>query len=149
MQYFWLRFFGLHGAPSLCLASFFFWSGLYLHVTPSGYPPTAIGYPPTAIGYPPTAIGYPPTAIVGRIGHSEFFFLFYYGTPCLSLMHLRYDHWNSVGKVSCALQAPQGRGNELRGNGHRVTFPPFWVNEAGQTGTMAGHNTQKRTKVLR
>ena len=25
-------------------------------------------------GYPPTAIGYPPTAIVGRIGHSGFFF---------------------------------------------------------------------------
>ena len=38
------------------------------------------GYPPTAIGYPPTAIGYTPTAIVGRIGHSEFFF-FHYGTP--------------------------------------------------------------------
>ena len=44
-----------------------------------GYPPTAIGYPPTASGYPPTAIGYPPTAIVGRIGHSEFFF--FYGNP--------------------------------------------------------------------
>ena len=39
-----------------------------------GYLLTAIGYPPTAIGYPPTAIGYPPAAIVGRIGHSEFFF---------------------------------------------------------------------------
>ena len=39
-----------------------------------GYPPTAIGYTPTAIGYPPTAIGYSPAAIVGRIGHSEFFF---------------------------------------------------------------------------
>ena len=43
--------------------------------TAIGYPPTAIGYPPTAMGYPPTAIGYPPAAIVGRIGHSEFFFL--------------------------------------------------------------------------
>ena len=43
--------------------------------TAIGYPPTAIGYTPTAIGYPPTAIGYPPAAIVGRIGHSEFFFL--------------------------------------------------------------------------
>ena len=32
------------------------------------------GYPPTTIGDPPTAIGYTPTAIVGRIGHSEFFF---------------------------------------------------------------------------
>ena len=42
--------------------------------TAIGYPPTAIGYPPAAIGYPPTAIGYPPAAIVGRIGHSEFFF---------------------------------------------------------------------------
>ena len=42
--------------------------------TAIGYPPTAIGYPPTAIGYPPTAIGYPPAAIVGRNGHSEFFF---------------------------------------------------------------------------
>ena len=42
--------------------------------TAIGYPPTAIGYPPTAIGYPPTAIGYPPAAIVGRIGHSVFFF---------------------------------------------------------------------------
>ena len=48
--------------------------------TAIGYTPTAIGYPPTAIGYTPTAIGYPPTAIVGRIGHSEFFF-FHYGTP--------------------------------------------------------------------
>ena len=46
-----------------------------------GYPPTAIGYTPTAIGYPPAAIGYPPAAIVGRIGHSEFFFFFHYGTP--------------------------------------------------------------------
>ena len=51
--------------------------------TTIGYPPTAIGYPPTAIGYTPTAIGYPPAAIVGRIGHSEFFFSFHYGTPCL------------------------------------------------------------------
>ena len=42
--------------------------------TAIGYPPTAIGYTPMAIGYPPTAIGYPPAAIVGRIGHSEFFF---------------------------------------------------------------------------
>ena len=79
VQYFWLRFFGLFCVcmlpPGLCWASFFFWSGLCLHVTPSGYPPTAIGYPPTAIGYPPTAI-------VGRIGHSEFFFFFFhYGTP--------------------------------------------------------------------
>ena len=41
----------------------------------NGYPSTAIGYLPTAIGYTPTAIGYPLTAIVGRIGHSEFFFL--------------------------------------------------------------------------
>ena len=49
--------------------------------TAIGYTPTAIGYPPTAIGYPPTAIGYPPAAIVGRIGHSEFFFSFHYGTP--------------------------------------------------------------------
>ena len=47
--------------------------------TAIGYPPTAIGYPPTAIGYTPMAIGYPPAAIVGRIGHSEFFF-FHYGT---------------------------------------------------------------------
>ena len=53
--------------------------------TAIGYPPTAIGYPPTASGYPPTAIGYPPTAIVGRIGHSEFFF-FNYGTPCSGQM---------------------------------------------------------------
>ena len=48
--------------------------------TAIGYPPTAIGCTPTAISYPPTAIGYPPAAIVGRIGHSEFFF-FHYGTP--------------------------------------------------------------------
>ena len=40
-----------------------------------GYTPTAISYPPTAIGYPPTAISYPPAAIIGRIGHSEFFFI--------------------------------------------------------------------------
>ena len=49
--------------------------------TAIGYPPTAIGYPPTAIGYPPTAIGYPPAAIVGRIGHSEFFFFFITAPP--------------------------------------------------------------------
>ena len=48
--------------------------------TAIGYPPTAIGYPPTAIGYTPTAIGYPPAAIIGRIGHSEFFF-FIMATP--------------------------------------------------------------------
>ena len=45
-----------------------------------GYPPTAIGYTPTAIGYTPTAISYPPAAIIGRIGHSEFFF-FIMATP--------------------------------------------------------------------
>ena len=50
--------------------------------TAIGYPPTAIGCTPTAIGYPPTAIGYPPAAMVGRIGHSEFFFFFHYSTPC-------------------------------------------------------------------
>ena len=49
--------------------------------TAIGYPPTAIGYTPMAIGYPPTAIGYPPAAIVGRIGHSEFFFLFITAPP--------------------------------------------------------------------
>ena len=85
---FW-SFLCLHVTPRIVFGFFFFfWSGLCPHVTPSGYPPTAIGYPPTAIGYPPTAIGYPPTAIgypptaigypptaiVGRIGHSEFFF---------------------------------------------------------------------------
>ena len=78
VQHFWLRFFGLFCVcmlpPGLCLASFFFWSGLCLHVTPSGYPPTASGYPPTAIGYPPTAI-------IGRIGHSEFFFFFITALP--------------------------------------------------------------------
>ena len=63
--------------PQFVFGFFLFWSGLCLHVTPSGYPPTAIGYLPTAIGYPPTAIGYPPTAILGRIG----FFYYYYGTP--------------------------------------------------------------------
>ena len=42
--------------------------------TAISYPPAAIGYTPTVIGYPPTAIGYSPAAIVGRIGHSEFFF---------------------------------------------------------------------------
>ena len=53
--------------PRDCVWLLFFGVFLCAHVTPSGYPPTAIGYPPTAIGYPPTAI-------VGRIGHSEFFF---------------------------------------------------------------------------
>ena len=55
------------------LALFFFYYGIHSLMF-GGYPPTAIGYTPTAIGYPPTAIGYPPAAIVGRIGHSEFFF---------------------------------------------------------------------------
>ena len=65
--------------------------------TAIGYPPTAIGYPPTAIGYtpmaisytpmaisyPPTAIRYPPAAIIGRIGHSEFFFFsLWHPLPC-------------------------------------------------------------------
>ena len=50
--------------------------------TAIGYTPTAIGYTPTAIGYPPTAISYPPAAIIGRIGHSEFFFFCCYGNPC-------------------------------------------------------------------
>ena len=49
--------------------------------TAIGYPPTAIGYTPTAIGYPPTAISYPPAAIIGRIGHSEFFFYFLLWQP--------------------------------------------------------------------
>ena len=48
--------------------------------TAISYTPTAIGYTPTAIGYPPTAISYPPAAIIGRIGHSEFFF-FIMATP--------------------------------------------------------------------
>ena len=62
---------------TLTLFLFFFNYGIHSLMF-GGYPPTAIGYPPTAIGYPPTAIGYPPTAIVGRIGHSEFFF---FNTP--------------------------------------------------------------------
>ena len=49
--------------------------------TAIGCPPTAIGCPPTAIGYPPTAISYPPAAIIGRIGHSEFFFFFLLRQP--------------------------------------------------------------------
>ena len=49
--------------------------------TAIGYTPTAINYPPTAIGYTPTAISYPPAAIIGRIGHSEFFFLFLLWQP--------------------------------------------------------------------
>ena len=59
--------------------------------TAIGYPPTAIGCPPTAIGYPPTAISYPPAAIIGRIGHSDFFFSFSYGNPWLywAVSHLR------------------------------------------------------------
>ena len=52
--------------------------------TAIGYPPTAIGYTPTAIGYPPTAISYPPAAIIGRIGHSEFFFFIIMATPGFS-----------------------------------------------------------------
>ena len=68
-------FFFYYGSHSLMLGGY--------PPTAIGYPPTAIGYPPTAIGYPPTAISYPPAAIVGRIGHSEFFFFFlYYGNPC-------------------------------------------------------------------
>ena len=68
-----------------------------------GYPPTAISYtptaiahPPTAVGYTPTAIGYPPAAIVGRIGHSEFFFF-------LSLRHLlgHRDGWPTLIHWKC------------------------------------------------
>jgi hypothetical protein len=67
--------------------------------TAIGCPPTAIGCPPTAIGYPPTAISYPPAAIIGRIGHSEFFFFFFsYGNPWLEearLMHWRFTFLQS------------------------------------------------------
>ena len=59
---------------------FFFYYGIHSLMF-GGYPPTAIGYTPTAIGYPPTAIGYPPAAIIGRIGHSEFFFSFIMAPP--------------------------------------------------------------------
>ena len=66
---------------------FFFYYGIHSLMfggyppTAISYPPTAIGYTPTAIGYPPTAIGYPLAAIVGRIGHSEFFFSFITAPP--------------------------------------------------------------------
>ena len=34
------------------------------------------------------------------------------------------------------------------GDWHRVNLPQFWVKKVGQTGTMARHITQKRTKML-
>ena len=61
------------GGAIRTLTLFFFYDSIHSLMF-GGHPPTAIGYPPTAIGYSPTAIGYPPAAIVGRIGHSEFFF---------------------------------------------------------------------------
>ena len=74
-----------------------------------GYPPTAIGYPPTAIGYPPTAISYPPAAIIGRIGHSEFFFLFYImATP------VRAMRWLSGRRMMFHCVPWQGTGSQLR-----------------------------------
>ena len=52
---------------SATVFGFFFFGVFYVRMLPHS-------------GYPPTAIGYPPPVIVGRIGHSEFFFL-HYGTP--------------------------------------------------------------------
>ena len=76
--------------------------------TAIGYPPTAIGYTPTATGYPPsairytpTAIGYPPAAIVGRIGHSEFFFLFSLWHPLGLGMDVRVGPWVRVLVCAC------------------------------------------------
>ena len=48
------------------------------------------------------------------------------------------------GNASCAPQAPQGKGKW--GNQYRINFPQFWVQEMGQTGTMARHNTQNGQK---
>ena len=78
--------------------------------TAIGYTPTAIGYTPTAIGYPPTAISYPPAAIIGRIGHSEFFFIFYYGNPCLP--HLLTVHLQLM-KVEAKLQVQDSHHDEV------------------------------------
>ena len=47
------------------------------------------------------------------------------------------------GNASCA---PQGKGNELWGDEHRINFPQFWVKEVGQMGTLARHNTQNGQK---
>ena len=52
----------------------------------------------------------------------------------------------ACGSPYCALQAPQGMGNWRKGNEHRVDFPPFWVKEGAQTGTMARHTTRNGQK---
>ena len=50
------------------------------------------------------------------------------------------------GEGGSAHCAPQGKGNQLLGNSHRMNLPQFWVKEVGQTGTMARHNTQNGQK---
>ena len=85
--------------------------------TAIGYTPTAIGYTPTAIGYPPTAISYPPAAIIGRIGHSEFFFLLW--QPLVSMGAIqRGTSWATIPKTlnrARTVHAPCA---------HRATTPP-------------------------
>ena len=85
--------------------------------TAIGYTPTAIGYTPTAIGYPPTAISYPPDAIIGRIGHSEFFFLLW--QPLVSMGAIqRGTSWATIPKTlnrARTVHAPCA---------HRATTPP-------------------------
>ena len=50
------------------------------------------------------------------------------------------------GNASCAPPPPQGKGNELCGDQHRINLPPFWVKEVGQTGITARHRTQNGQK---
>ena len=82
----------------------------------SGYPPTAIGYTPTAIGYPPAASGYPPAAIVGRIGHSEFFFSFSLRHPLMQRLQIRSLGWG--------LQVTQKGGGDIPARGTILPPPP-------------------------
>ena len=114
------------GAIRTLTPFFFFYYGIHSLMfggyppTAIGYPPTAIGYPPTAIGYPPTAIGYPPAAIVGRIGHSEFFFfslwhpLVYAGPPVQAGQGGRYLRAGQWGPLSTEVSA-KDRGISKRG----------------------------------
>ena len=90
--------------------------------TAIGYTPTAIGYTPTAIGYTPTAIGYPPAAIVGRIGHSEFFFFSIMAPPGQGLGQMDRST-RPVGGRRPASALDRAAGRRSRRRGHAVVSP--------------------------
>ena len=118
--------------------------------TAIGYTPTAIGYPPTAIGYPPTAISYPPAAIIGRIGHSEFFFFFIMATPasafpCCSLSSVACRPCATCSVLLCL--APPARPLHIR-HGMPQEFPDECFSmKHDSEGVLGMANSRKNTNA--